>query len=124
MILQVCSEISDYETKVLQQMVHLSRKAGPLFGWGDNCDLAVSCTPNERRETRCLALQVMCHPAGDILTDIIMDVQSPPLIIPQLKKFEAGNLAMKNLSSFTVQHYTGSKNINPPSLSSTLGLAI
>ena len=99
------------------QQVGLSRKVGPLFVWCDNYKF----TPNGRRETRCMALQFLCNPSGDILPESVCSEETSPLIIPRLQKFVAAKLSLTNISSVTMLHYTGPKWFNPPSVSNRIG---
>ena len=86
---------------VLQQ-VGLSRKVGPLFVWCDNYKF----TPNGRRETRCMALQFLCNPSGDILPGSVCSEETSPLIIPRLQKFVAAKLSLtKYIFSHNVTLY-------------------
>ena len=114
--------MADHENDVLQQVIGLSRKVGPLFSWCDKYDLLV-CTPNGRRETQCMAIKFMCQPAGEISSGSANVGESPstPLIIPRPKKFAPANLDVKNLSPVTLLNYTGPKKVKPPRLSNNFG---
>ena len=114
--------MADHENDVLQPFIGLSRKVGPLFSWCDNYHLIV-CTPNGRRETKCMAIKFMCQPADEILPGSANVGESPstPLIIPRPKKFAAANLDVKNLSPVTLLNYTGPKKVKPPRLSNNFG---
>ena len=111
-----------HENDVVQQATGLSRNVGPLFCWCDNYDLLV-CTPNDRRDTHCMAIQFMCQPAGEILpgSDHVAESPSTPLIFPRLKKFTAANVDVNNLSSGSLLHYSGPKKVKPPRLSTNFG---
>ena len=114
--------MADHENDVLQQVIGLSRKVGPLFSWCDNYDLLV-CTPNGRREAQCMAIKFMCQPAGDILPGSanVGESHSTPLIIPRPNKLAAANLDVKNLSPVTLLNYTGPKKVKSPRLSNNFG---
>ena len=106
---------------MLQQVVGLSRKVGPLFGWCDNYDL-MAFTPNGRREIHRMALQFMCHPSGDFLPGSACSEKTSPLIIPWLQKFAAAKLSLTDIYSVTMLHYNGPKKVNPLSVSNHIGL--
>ena len=114
--------MADHENDVLQQVIGLRIKVGPLSSWCDNYDLLV-CTPNGRRETHCIAIDFMCQPTVDILPGSANVGESPstPLVIPRLQKFAAASLYVKNVSPVTLLHYTGPKKVKPPRLSNKFG---
>ena len=102
----------------LHRAMGLVRRVGPIFGWFDNLDLLVS-TPNGRRDTHVMAHEFQQHPAG-----IIEKGSAEPgvmnLVIPRLMR----TVACSRSSSRYVQldHYTGPKKVNPPSIAMTSGI--
>lgn len=98
---------------VYHRVMGLERRLGPIFSWCDNYDLVVF-TPNGRRSTHAMAIEFTQHPAGIIhpgsATPGVMSLK-----IPRLRKAEAAKLCL-TLRSFTIEHYTGPKKMNPPTM--------
>lgn len=108
------------KSTVLHQAMGLTRRIGPIFGWFDNLDLLVS-TPNGRRETHVMAHEFQQHPSGIIDTEGARPGVMK-LVIPRLLKTEARSLRLNVSRSIPLQHYTGPKKVNPPSVAMNLGI--
>lgn len=108
----------DDKSDEIHQAMGLVQRVGPILGWFDNLDLWVS-TPNGLRDTYVMAHEFQQHPTG-----IIEKGSAEPgvvtFVILRLMKTVACFRSSKQ--SVQLEHCTGPKKVNPPSIIMTSGI--